>query len=153
VCGSSLTHKASESRFNKVKSTKGTALGFKDIALAVMNRGTWNNSHVRKISRLRQLKIIFKAVAFVFKASQDLLAENSRHKCKWLKCNFSACCHSIFALSLARSFFSGPHGMSLTHAACDQPLMNLPITKLKFCHSIFALSLTRFAFRNPNGIS
>ena len=43
--------------------------------------------------------------------------------------------------------------MSLTHAACDQPLMNLPITKLKFCHSIFALSLTRFAFRNPNGIT
>ena len=25
--------------------------------------------------------------------------------------------------------------MSLTHAACDQPLMNSPITKLKFCHS------------------
>ena len=24
--------------------------------------------------------------------------------------------------------------MSLTHAACDQPLMNSPITKLKFCH-------------------
>ena len=41
MCGSSLTHKASESRFNKVKSTKGTALGFKDIALAVMNIGTW----------------------------------------------------------------------------------------------------------------
>ena len=44
-------------------------------------------------------------------------------------------CHSIFARSLARSSFSGPHGMSLTHAACDQPLMNSPITKLKFCHS------------------
>ena len=36
---------------------------------------------------------------------------------------------------------------------CDQPLMNSPITKLKFCHSIFAMSLTRFAFRNPNGIT
>ena len=61
--------------------------------------------------------------------------------------------HSIFAMSLARSSFCGPHGMSLTHAACDQPLMNSPITKLKFCHSIFAMSLTRFAFRNPNGIT
>ena len=46
-----------------------------------------------------------------------------------------AVCHSIFARSLARSSFNGPHGMSLTHAACDQPLMNSPITKLKFCHS------------------
>ena len=53
------------------------------------------------------------------------LCRNDRH----------AVCHSIFARSLARSSFNGPHGMSLTHAACDQPLMNSPITKLKFCHS------------------
>ena len=67
--------------------------------------------------------------------------------------NLSVLCHSLFAMSLARSSFCGRHSMSLTHAACDQPLMNSPITKLKFCHSIFAKSLTRFAFRNPNGIT
>ena len=41
-------------------------------------------------------------------------------------------CHSIFAMSLARSFLSDPHGMILIHASCDQPLMNSPITKLSF---------------------
>ena len=38
-------------------------------------------------------------------------------------------------MSLARSFLSDPHGMIFIHASCDQPLMNSPITKLKFCHS------------------
>ena len=42
------------------------------------------------------------------------------------------CCHSIFAMSLARSFLSDPHGMIFIHASCDQPLMNSPITKLSF---------------------
>ena len=41
-------------------------------------------------------------------------------------------CHSIFAMSLARSFHSDPHGMIFIHASCDQPLMNSPITKLSF---------------------
>ena len=53
------------------------------------------------------------------------LCRNDRH----------AVCHSIFARSLARSSFNGPHGISLTYAECDQPLMNSPMTKLKFCHS------------------
>ena len=38
-------------------------------------------------------------------------------------------------MSLARSFISDPHGMIFIHISCDQPLMNSPITKLKFCHS------------------
>ena len=38
--------------------------------------------------------------------------------------------HSIFAMSLARSFHSDPHGMIFIHASCDQPLMNSPITKI-----------------------
>ena len=41
-------------------------------------------------------------------------------------------CHSIFAMSLARSFLSDPYGMIFIHASCDQPLMNSPITKLSF---------------------
>ena len=41
-------------------------------------------------------------------------------------------CHSIFAMSLARSFHSDPHGMIFIHASCDQPLMNSPITELSF---------------------
>ena len=41
-------------------------------------------------------------------------------------------CNSIFAMSLARSFLSDPHGMIFIHASCDQPLMNSPITKLSF---------------------
>ena len=41
-------------------------------------------------------------------------------------------CHSIFAMSLARSFHSDPHGMIFIHASCDQPLMNSPIIKLSF---------------------
>ncbi|MBO7271796.1 MAG: hypothetical protein J6U89_02850, partial [Bacteroidaceae bacterium] len=40
--------------------------------------------------------------------------------------------HSIFAMSLAHSFLSDPHGMIFIHASCDQPLMNSPITKLSF---------------------
>ena len=35
-------------------------------------------------------------------------------------------------MSLARSFISDPHGMIFIHASCDQPLMNSPITKLRF---------------------
>ena len=39
----------------------------------------------------------------------------------------------VFVMSLARSFLSDPHGMIFIHASCDQPLMNSPMTKLKFC--------------------
>ena len=35
-------------------------------------------------------------------------------------------------MSLARSFISDPHGMIFIHASCDQPLMNSPITKLRY---------------------
>ena len=35
-------------------------------------------------------------------------------------------------MSLARPFISDPHGMISIHATCDQPLMNSPITKLRF---------------------
>ena len=51
-------------------------------------------------------------------------------------------CHSIFAMSLARSFLSDPHGMIFIHASCDQPLMNSPITKLSFV----ILSVTKNLF-------
>ena len=39
-------------------------------------------------------------------------------------------CHSMFAMSLARSFLSDPHGMIFIHASCDHPLMNSPITNV-----------------------
>ena len=64
-------------------------------------------------------------------------------------------------MSLARSFHSDPHGMIFIHASCDQPLMNSPITKLKFCHSEpcvrnliirgFRDPLTILAYRNLHG--
>ena len=56
-------------------------------------------------------------------------------------------------MSLARSFLSDPHGMIFIHASCDQPLMNSPITKLKFCHSEPCVrNLIIRGFRDPSSL-